>query len=375
MKLVGMSLSFRKQAVRGIAFEPDCNRVRPVQEDCGLSNCGAHARDRRSSILQRCGTGLLLFAAALYGSFLIGCAYIIARPGIYLAVPFDNRPGYWNECSLEMSFDGRVWSNVRTRLYTAPSPALCRNASLFKLGSTYMMTYSSFLPSGSITGQSTSFGLASGSDPSHLTHLTEVSLASCCMGVETPSPIVDETGELHVIVNAWTGQESGNLKLWEVHNDSCTFTDQSKCGSGWSDPVALECATQSGCGNPDGSIRELDPSMISMGGEYYLIAGGGAIVQFTPSSSITGPFGPFSTVVPANAEASSTIQVGPNTWRNVFINTADYRPYYVETNLASGVWGSPVSLAVPPASSDSWGTTRFSDLDTMRYVLGDGYHP
>jgi hypothetical protein len=217
---------------------------------------------------------VLLFFAALYGSFLIGCAYITASPGIYLAVPFDYRSGHGNECSLDMSFDGRVWSNVRTPLYTAPSPALCRNASLFKLGSTYMMTYSSFLPSGTITGQSTSFGLASGSDPLHLTHLTEVSLASCCMGVETASPIVDEAGELHVIVNAWTGQESGDLKLWEVHNDSCTFADQSGCGSGWSDPVALQCATQSGCGNPDGSIRALDPSMVSMGGEYYLIAGG-----------------------------------------------------------------------------------------------------
>jgi hypothetical protein len=320
---------------------------------------------------------VLFFSAALYGSFLIGCAYITAPPSeIYLAVPFDNRPGYWNECSLDVSFDGRVWSNVRTRLYTAPSPALCRNASLFKLGSTYMMTYSSFLPSGSITGQSTSLGLASGSDPLHLTHLTEVSLASCCMGVETASPIVDETGELHVIVNAWKGQESGELKLWEVHNDRCTFADQSGCGSGWSDPVALQCATQSGCGNPDGSIRALDPSMVSMGGEYYLIAGGGAIIQSTPSSSITGPFGFFATVVSANAEASSAIQIGPNTWRNVYINTADYRPNYVETNnLASGVWGSPVPLAVPPAHSDSWGTTRFSDLDTMRYVLGDGYHP
>ena len=115
--------------------------------------------------------------------------------------------------------------------------------------------------------------------------------------------------------------------------------------------------------------------MVSMGGEYYLIAGGGAIVQFTPSSSITGPFEPFSTVVPANAEASSAVQIGPNTWRDVYINTADYRPYYVETsNLASGVWGNPVPLAVPPANSDSWGTTRFSDLDTMRYVLGGDYH-
>jgi hypothetical protein len=372
-----MSISFRKQAVRGVAFEPDCNRVCRVQEACGLSNDGARVCDRRISTLQRCATGVLFFSAALYGSFLIGCAYITAPPSeIYLAVPFDNRPGYWNECSLDVSFDGRVWSNVRTRLYTAPSPALCRNASLFKLGSTYMMTYSSFLPSGSITGQSTSLGLASGSDPLHLTHLTEVSLASCCMGVETASPIVDETGELHVIVNAWKGQESGELKLWEVHNDRCTFADQSGCGSGWSDPVALQCATQSGCGNPDGSIRALDPSMVSMGGEYYLIAGGGAIIQSTPSSSITGPFGFFATVVPANAEASSAIQIGPNTWRNVYINTADYRPNYVETNnLASGVWGSPVPLAVPPAHSDSWGTTRFSDLDTMRYVLGDGYHP
>jgi len=239
-----------------------------------------------------------------------------------------------------------------------------------------MMTYSSFLPSGSITGQSTSFGLASGSDPLHLTHLTEVSLASCCMGVETASPIMDEAGELHVIVDAWVGQESGELKLLEVHNDSCTFADPSGCGSGWSDPVGLQCTTKLGCGNPDGSIRALDPSMFSMGGEYYLIAGGGAIIQFTPSSSILGPFGPLSTLVPANAEASSAFQVGPNAWRNVYIDTADYQPYYVETNnLASGVWGSPVPLAVPPAHSDSWGTTRFSDLETMRSILGDGYHP
>ena len=371
-----MSPALPKQAVRGVAFEPDYNHVCPVQEACGLSNGGARAGDRRISILQRCVTGVLLLSAALCGSFLIGCAYIEARPGIYLAVPFDNRPGHWNECSLDMSFDGRVWSNVRSPLYTAPSPALCRNATLFKLGGTYMMTYSSFLPSGSVTEQSTSFGIASGSDPLHLTHLTEVSLASCCMGVETPSPIVDETGELHMVVNAWTGPESGDLKLWEVHNDGCTSADQSGCGSGWSDPVALQCATPSGCGNPDGSIRALDPSMVSMGGEYYLIAGGGAIVQFTPSSSITGPFGPVSTVVPANAEASSAFQIGPNTWRNIYINTADYQPNYVETNnLASGVWGGPVPLTVPAAHSDSWGTTRFSDLDTMRYVLGDSYHP
>ncbi|MGA8670134.1 MAG: hypothetical protein WB679_09675 [Terracidiphilus sp.] len=45
------------------------------------------------------------------------------------------------------------------------------------------------------------------------------------------------------------------------------------------------------------------------------------------------------------------------------------------SRLASGVWGTPVPLAVPPAHSDSWGTTSFSDLDTMRYVLGDDYHP
>lgn len=271
-----------------------------------------------------------------------------------------------------MSFDGRVWSNVRTPLYTVPSPGLCRNASLFKLGSTYFMTYSSFLPSGSIDGQSTSFGLAIGRDPTHLTHLTEVSLASCCEGVETASAIVDENGGLHVIVNAWTGQESGELKLWEVHNDRCTMTDQSGCGSGWSDPVALQCATQSGCGNGDGSIRALDPSMVRMRGEYYLIAGGGAIAEFTPSPSITGPFEPFATIVQANAEASSAIQIGPNTWRNVYIDTVSYRPNYIETNnLASGVWGSPVPLTVPPTHSDSWGTTWFFDVDTTRYVLGD----
>ena len=312
----------------------------------------------------------------LCGAYLIGCASITAKSGIYLAVPFNYQLGYWNECYLDMSFDGQGWGHVRTPLYTAPPPALCRNASLFKLGSTYLMTYSSFLPSGTITGESTSFGFASGPDPLHLTHLTEVSLASCCNGVNTASPIVDENGELHVIVNAWTGTESGDLKLWEVHNDSCTLADQSSCGSGWSVPMALQCTTLSGCGNADGSIRALDPAMVRTAGQYYLIAGGGAIAQFTPSSSITGPFGPFSTVVPANAEASSVVQTGPNTWRNIYINTVNYQPYYVETdNLASGAWGSPKPLTVPQAHSDSWGTTRFSDLDTMRYILGKDYHP
>ena len=112
--------------------------------------------------------------------------------------------------------------------------------------------------------------------------------------------------------------------------------------------------------------------MVRMGGEYYLIAGGGAIAEFTPSPSITGPFEPFATIVQANAEASSAIQIGPNTWRNVYIDTVSYRPNYIETNnLASGVWGSPVPLTVPPTHSDSWGTTWFFDVDTARYVLGD----
>ena len=117
--------------------------------------------------------------------------------------------------------------------------------------------------------------------------------------------------------------------------------------------------------------------MIREGGQYFLIAGGGAITQFTPSSSITGPFHPFSTVVRANAEAGSVIRTGPNTWRATYIDTKSYRPYFVETeNLGSGLWSRAVPLTVLPGSqSDSWGTTLFSDRDTMRSILGDGYHP
>ena len=307
----------------------------------------------------------------------VGCASLKTQPGIYLAVPFNNQPEAWDQCNLEMSFDGQIWGAVRRPLYIAPHPSLCRNATLFKLGSTYLLSYSSFLPSGTVTGTSTSFGLASGRDPLHLTHLTEVSLASCCAGVGTASPIVDENGKLHFIVHAWTGPETGQLKLWEVHNESCAVADQAGCAFGWSAPVALQCTTLSGCGNVDGSIRTLDPSMISEGGRYFLIAGGGAITQFTPSSSITGPFGPFSTVVRANAEAGSMIRTGPNTWRATYIDTASYQPYYVETdNLASGRWGGAALLTVLPGSqSDSWGTTRFSDPETMRFILGDAYHP
>ena len=330
----------------------------------------------RISISNNWSLPAVVCAALLWVALCLGCASVTSRQHIFLAVPFNNQPGAWNQCNLEMSFDGQIWGPVRTPVYVPPSPALCRNATLLKLGSTYLLSYSSFLPSGTVTGTSTSFGLASGRDPLHLSHLTEVSFESCCMGVGTATPILDEHGELHFIVHAWTGPQTGQLELWEVHDDRCAVADQTGCGSGWSSPVPLRCTTLSGCGNADGTIRALDPSMVATGGQYFLIAGGGAIVQFSPSASITGPFEPVSIVVPSNAEASTVIQTGPDTWRDTYIDTVTYRPYLIETdNLASGVWGHPLPLLVTDRHSDSWGATRFTDVDTMRSILGNSYRP